>query len=248
MTLLQAEARGRFSYEPETGKFTDLKTGLPAGAKTPDGYLVVSFKGKMVPLHRLAFAWMLGTYPPKQVDHVNGVRSDNRWCNLRPATAAQNGQNRKPTSAHGYKGATLGADGRWRAHIVVDGVRKPIPGSFESAHAAHQAYKSYAAKYFGQFAKIVAPITGARPAQDDVYAARAQLDIMKKRRESIAQQLAEIDAAIEALELRIERAEVKAERHKKAAEAEREKVKILRAAGLTTIKSPIVPPYHPERR
>ena len=53
--LSQAEVKGRFDYDPETGIFTDKTTGLHAGKTDAHGYLRVSIGGKSVPLHRLAF-------------------------------------------------------------------------------------------------------------------------------------------------------------------------------------------------
>ena len=60
------------------------------------GYLVFRRKGVSYKLHRLAFQYM-GIEIPEgmQVDHINGNRSDNRWCNLRIVTASENSCNQK---------------------------------------------------------------------------------------------------------------------------------------------------------
>ena len=200
LTVLQAEVQAKFDYDPISGVFRDKATGKLVGTLNESGYLVATFKGKLVGLHRLAFAYMVGAYPSKMADHINGIRDDNRWCNLRPANATQNAQNRMPTGKCGFKGASLGADGRWRAKITVNGVLKTVPGSFDSAEQAGRAYKAYAGRFFGQYARIVAPITGIAPAQDDKAGAYAQLAAMKRRREDVAQQLADVEAAIAALE------------------------------------------------
>lgn len=110
-----------FDYDPETGIVTwrvrDVKwfvdtvrysaethcawwnrrfSGKEAGAVNNDTkYRTVGIKGrKNYPIHRIIWLWMTGEWPDT-IDHENGIRDDNRWCNLRNVTAKQNSQNRK---------------------------------------------------------------------------------------------------------------------------------------------------------
>jgi hypothetical protein len=85
--------------------------------------------------HRLAFLYMTGSLPPADVDHVNGVRNDNRWSNLRLATRSQNMWNvKRCTGAYQQ-------NGRWYASIKVDGKRRSLGGysTKEDASAAYHA-------------------------------------------------------------------------------------------------------------
>lgn len=203
-TSSQAEVKGRFDYDPETGIFTDKTTGKPVGKADENGYLCVWFGGRTVGLHRLAFMWMLGHWPAHMVDHVNGNVADNRWGNLRLATPTQNAQNRKAIkSSHEakgwHKGIKLTASGRYRVSIMVDGVAYNVPGSFDSASEAEAEYRKVASRMFGQFERTVGRATVDPPARDDKTAKSSQLEILMRRREVVMQQLHDIDKAIGAL-------------------------------------------------
>jgi hypothetical protein len=74
--------------------------------------------------HRLAFLWMTGSFPASEVDHINGVRDDNRWGNLRAVTPTQNAQNQRLPSNN--KSGVIGVHwnkqaNRWCARIKVNG-------------------------------------------------------------------------------------------------------------------------------
>lgn len=202
--ISQAEARGRFNYDAETGVFTDKATGKPAGKVDAHGYLCARIGGRTVPLHRLAFLWMLGHWPRALVDHVNGKVDDNRWGNLRLATPTQNAQNRRAVKSSNpakewHKGVKVGKDGRYRVTITVDGVMHNVPGSFDSASQAEKVYRETCHRMFGQFERTVGAATVNAPSRDDPHAKAAQLDVLMRRREVVLQQLTDIDRAINAL-------------------------------------------------
>jgi hypothetical protein len=100
--LTQEELWALLDYNPETGVFTWKFTfcsravkGTVAGTTNGGGYQQIRIHGKIYASHRLAFLWMTGSFPEEYVDHINHDKQDNRWCNLRKATAQQNMQNRK---------------------------------------------------------------------------------------------------------------------------------------------------------
>ena len=102
-------------------------------------------------LHRL----LLGFDTPDMVDHINGIRSDNRRCNLRLATAEQNSRN---SAMHrdnrtGYKGVSLHKSGKYHARINVD-KRCISLGYFTDPLQAALAYDKAATLYFGEYARL----------------------------------------------------------------------------------------------
>jgi hypothetical protein len=159
MTSLE-ELRKLLRYDPETGEFTWLvnrgrgRVGQPAGSTTGDGYRQIEVAGRSVRLHRVAWFWMTGEWPPEEIDHINSIKADNRWCNLRLATRSQNRANTRVHSRNqlGLKGVSYQKKGgRWSAQICVDNHRRRL-GSFDSPELAHAAYMAAARKAFGEFA------------------------------------------------------------------------------------------------
>jgi hypothetical protein len=67
-------------------------------SRSTDGYLPAGFNGKSFQQHRLLWKVFKGEIPPENtIDHINGVRHDNRLTNLRLGTVQQQNQN---TSKH----------------------------------------------------------------------------------------------------------------------------------------------------
>jgi hypothetical protein len=89
------------SYDPSTGLFTrhtlckaDNNSSIgPLINKDSGGYIIFSVLGISYLAHRLAFPFM-GLDMPDIVDHINRIRHDNRWVNLRSANKFTNAQNR----------------------------------------------------------------------------------------------------------------------------------------------------------
>jgi hypothetical protein len=129
--------------------------GKPAGCIYPDGYVVVSIGKVRVPAHRIVWALHHGEWPAGMLDHINGVRSDNRLCNLRECTDSQNQMNRQPRN--GLKGITLLPSGKWQAQIKLSR-RSRYLGCFADMKLAVAAYNAAAKRYFGDFA-CLSPVT-----------------------------------------------------------------------------------------
>ena len=153
MRITQDKLKELFLYEPATGIFTRRVTTSPrsrAGAeitcKTAAGYIEAMICGKVVLMHRMAFLYMTGALPPGQVDHINGIRSDNRWSNLRAVEQSTNMQNLRSATINNLSTGLLGAfkSGQskrnpYKAMIRVDGKNKHL-GRFPTAEMAHCAY------------------------------------------------------------------------------------------------------------
>ena len=116
--------------------------GNKAGYRNCDGYIMVEVAGKAVAAHRVVWLMHAGRWPDGEIDHINGVRDDNRIENLRDVTHQTNAENRRRSvraSETGALGVTLTKDGRYRARICSKG-RLLSLGVFGSADEAHAAY------------------------------------------------------------------------------------------------------------
>lgn len=96
------EITARYSYDPNTGLFTAtknlpprLKKGAHVARRSWNGYVILSCgKSGSVRAHRAAFAIFYGRWPNGDIDHINGVRDDNRIANLRDVDRGYNLINR----------------------------------------------------------------------------------------------------------------------------------------------------------
>lgn len=91
-----------------------------------------------------------------EVDHINGVKLDNRRENLRPATQLQQSYNcAKPSNnISGYKGVHFNKNyGKWQAGVRKNG-KTIYLGLFDDLKDAARAYNEAAKKHFGEFARL----------------------------------------------------------------------------------------------
>jgi hypothetical protein len=138
-----------FSYEPESGALCwrvdrgqRARKGEAAGSVSQQGYRVVGFDGlRNVFAHRIAWAMQTGAWPDKEIDHIDGDRTNNAWANLRLATTAQNHQNMRRARSDN-KAGLLGVSprgSRFRAQIQVGGKKRWL-GEFDTPEEAANAY------------------------------------------------------------------------------------------------------------
>lgn len=159
-TLTADELRERLHYDPETGIFRWRKTPRPgfvgkeAGYIDTHGYAIISIDFVAWKAHRLAFLYMTGEWPKETIDHRNMRKSDNRWSNLRDATAAQNQANNPKYSCNtsGAKGVFVRPNGRYRAAIRKNYKLFHI-GTFATLAEASAAYAVAHAEAFGEFSQ-----------------------------------------------------------------------------------------------
>ena len=150
-------------YNPETGLFTwkitrnnYVKSGRIAEAKTDEGYVTITVDGECWRGHRLAWFYVHGVVPDREIDHINCVKSDNRIANLRLATRSENRRNRglQKNNKSGVKGVSWSkAECRWDVRTRING-KQVFIGQFDSLEEAAEARKQFCAKAFGEFVHV----------------------------------------------------------------------------------------------
>lgn len=159
--------KDNLQYDAQTGHLWWTKQGFRRNLDRPAdsldksvGYtrVVRRYKGffRNYKAHRLAWFLYYGVWPKDYIDHVNGIKSDNRLINLREATGFQNQANRKPQvgCSSKYKGVSwFKQTCKWEAYIEVN--RKKIHlGHYHKEEEAALAYNRAALEHFGEYAKI----------------------------------------------------------------------------------------------
>lgn len=160
LAMTQERLKGLLHYDPENGQFTWLRTnsnraaaGTIAGTINNRGYRMVKIDGKLYNCARLAFLYMNGFWPV-EADHINRIRHDNRWVNLRNATRGQNEANKGPRSNNtsGAIGVHLDTQSnRWRVGVRIDGKHRHV-GYFEDFELAELVASEARAKLHGVYA------------------------------------------------------------------------------------------------
>lgn len=148
------KARRLLSYNKRTGLLRyrvdryRARAGGIAGYATARGTRIgIDYRSYYA--HRLAWLIVTGRWPREMIDHKNGNPNDNRWSNMREASAALNSSNRrKAKSATGVVGVRRAKSGRFDARIKV-GYRDLHLGTFDSVREAKRARDRAAARRWG---------------------------------------------------------------------------------------------------
>ena len=148
MKITQRQLEKILRYSPETGVFVwvmkpnrRIRIGGIAGWLEENGYVRIEICKCRYYAHRLAWLYMTGEWPKEQIDHINGVRSDNRWANLREATRFINAQNQRNPRADNVTGflGVLPWRNSFQARIGLRG-KSHYLGTYHTAEQAHEAY------------------------------------------------------------------------------------------------------------
>lgn len=160
--LTHSELIELLHYDQDTGIFTRkakhysksaFKIGDIAGSLTNKGYVVIMVKAKKYSAHRLVWLYVYGKFPSMDIDHKNGIRNDNRLCNLREASSSQNSMNYGVPSNNttGFKGVSFfKRTGRWKASAKLNGHPYHL-GYFSSPELASAAYEIFTAEHHKEF-------------------------------------------------------------------------------------------------
>lgn len=149
-------------YDPETGIFRwrvscgpAARVGNIAGTINNYGYRTITIDQRMYPAGRLAFFFITGRWPREEIDHINRIRDDDRWCNLREATRTLNRANSCTRNATGFKGVFQEGK-KWEARITTPGGGKRYLGRYNTPEEAAAAYERAAIERYGEFARAEA--------------------------------------------------------------------------------------------
>lgn len=128
---------------------------MVAGSVNPVcGHRVIIINQNRYKAHRLAWLYVYGSWPPFEIDHINGLPDDNRIFNLRLIEARwQQRANQKirKDNRSGFKGVRLKGK-KYTARCKKHGIVTEIQG-FSTPEEAHAAYIKMALKTFGDFAR-----------------------------------------------------------------------------------------------
>lgn len=161
----QEELHRLFSYDPVTGVLTwkvrpnpkalHVRPGKTAGFPSTGGHLVIVLACIRYYAHRVIWKMVTGDEPDRQVDHIDGDKTNNRWANLRLASHGQNRSNAKAgkNNKSGVKGVCWDAGHQaWLAYVSSGGKQTRI-GRFKSLADAASARREAADLAHGEFVR-----------------------------------------------------------------------------------------------
>lgn len=147
--ITQERLQEVLSYNAETGIFNNIKNrsnakaGDVAGYKRTDGFIIIRIDGIKYSAHRLAWLYVYGEFPENFLNHVNKIKDDNRFCNIKLTTNQENQHSLidpQKNNTSGYRGVSwIKASKTWVSIIKVNGKKKYL-GAFLTAELAHEAY------------------------------------------------------------------------------------------------------------
>lgn len=153
--VTQERLKEMLSYNILTGEFIRIKPlkgntlYAVVGSVNNDGYVSISIDNKRYGAHNLVWLYKYGKFPDLQLDHINGVRKDNRFENLREVSHAENQRNKKldKRNKFGYPGIRHGKRlGTYRACIGVNKTEIQL-GTFSTLESAIAARVQAEIKY-----------------------------------------------------------------------------------------------------
>ena len=134
-------------YNKDTGIFSwkvslnrRVLAGSTAGSHDTHGYIQIGIDGRTYLAHQLAYLYVDGNVPA-EIDHIDRVRNNNKWLNLRPLLHQENMQNLSMYNSN--KSGTAGVwfssyNERWYAQLTFGGEQKYL-GCFKQKQEAIDA-------------------------------------------------------------------------------------------------------------
>jgi hypothetical protein len=157
------ELKKHLSYNSKSGIFKRKnklrieKYGPKVGGINLKGYIQIHILGKVFYAHRLAWAMYYGEFPSNQIDHINGIKTDNRIANLRSVSSRVNMLNRKMHKDGKLPGTIirkLAIARKWTAAIQING-KYVFLGNYVTEREAGDAYMNAMLKHYPEDYKVI---------------------------------------------------------------------------------------------
>lgn len=162
VAITQQELKRLLWYHAESGVFrwrfaraAHIKPWDMAGSKDNHGYIKIMIRQRLFKAHRLAWLYAYGEMPSEQIDHINGVRTDNRIENLRLVSNKHNQENVGPRSNNstGFRGVSFNQKSRRYEAYITNNRKKISLGMFESPEIAASVAAEKRAEMFTHAAR-----------------------------------------------------------------------------------------------
>jgi hypothetical protein len=155
--LTHAELIKYIEYDKETGIFTRIKPKISGecGVITKSGYRKIKIGYKPHFAHRLAWLYVYGKLPELNIDHINGIKADNRIVNLRECNQQMNSINRDKgkNNKTGFKGVWYSKrSGKYYTKCTINKIKHYL-GCYDTAEEAHAVYDKFSKENSGQYYK-----------------------------------------------------------------------------------------------
>lgn len=153
--LTQERLKEMLSYNSITGEFIRIKPlkgntlYAVVGSTNNDGYISISIDNKRYQAHNLVWLYIYGKFPELQLDHINGIKDDNRFENLREVSHSENQKNKglDKRNKFGYPGIRKGKKlGTYRVYIGIDKAKLDL-GTYPNLESAIAARVQAEIKY-----------------------------------------------------------------------------------------------------
>jgi len=153
--LTQERLKEALNYDPESGLLTrkirtsqNTRIGDVCGSHDHYGYIQLNLDGKIYKGHRISWFYIYGEWPDN-IDHINGIKDDNRISNLRSVSLKTNSENLRSAKSNnktGFLGVSIHHTGKYCASIKYNNKKNHL-GLFSTPELAYEAYLSAKRKY-----------------------------------------------------------------------------------------------------
>jgi len=165
--VTQSILKELFTYDQDDGHFYLRKnrSSWPVGKRVgslKNGYIAIQVGARKQYAHRMVWLYVHGALPVDQIDHINGVRTDNRLVNLREATTTQNlfNSRMRKDNISGYRGVSwCSITNQWRAQITIN-KKMELLGYFPTRECAAKFRDERVKELVGDYARLNFPENG----------------------------------------------------------------------------------------